>query len=177
MATARIWWQSTVGHEQTAATVCRDSRSIGSGSISDNRFVLAVHRSGTDGRDVKCCGVEAPSWPASRCCRGRFAGVTLRVITTGETASCALMSISDPVGSVASGMSRGGDNSIKLPSDEASSQSATAASIWAMSDCGCTDVTNDASNNICSWSTAAQKNRRRGACSGLLVTMYAFLSS
>ena len=48
LATARIWWRSTAGHEQTAATVCRDSRSIGSGSISDRRFVLAMHKSGTE---------------------------------------------------------------------------------------------------------------------------------
>ena len=45
LATARIWWWSTTGQEQTAATVCRDSRSIGSGSISDSRFVLAMHKS------------------------------------------------------------------------------------------------------------------------------------
>ena len=83
LATARIWWRSTAGHDQTAVTVCRDSRSIGSGSISDRRFVLAMHKSGTAGRDITCCGVEAPRWPASRCCRGRFAGVTRLDITTG----------------------------------------------------------------------------------------------
>ena len=71
----------------------------------------------------------------------------------------------------ASGMSRGGDNNIKLRSDDASSQSATAARICTMSDRGWTEVTNDASKRICSWSTAARKNRHRGACSGLLVMM------
>ena len=60
LATARIWWRSTAGQEQIAATVCRDSRSSGSGSISESRFMLAMHRSGTAGRDVTCCGVEAP---------------------------------------------------------------------------------------------------------------------
>ena len=43
LATARIWWRSTAGQEQTAATVCRDSRSIGNGSINDSRFMLAMH--------------------------------------------------------------------------------------------------------------------------------------
>ena len=67
LATARIWWRSTAGHEQIAATVCRDSQSIGRGSISDSRLVLAMHKSGTAGRDITCCGVEAPRRPASRC--------------------------------------------------------------------------------------------------------------
>ena len=43
-----------------------------------------MQRSGTAGRDLTCCGVEAPSRPASRCCSGRFAGVTRRGMTTGE---------------------------------------------------------------------------------------------
>ena len=131
LATASIWWRSTAGHEQTAAAVCRDSRSIGSGSISDRRFVLAMHKSGTAGRDITCCGVEAPRWPASRCCRGRFAGVTRLGITTGESTSRVSISMADPAGSSASGTSRGGDNSIRLPSEETSSQSATASCIYA----------------------------------------------
>ena len=46
-----------------------------------------MHRSGTAGRDLTCCGVEVPSRPASRYCNGRLAGVTRRGITTGEIAS------------------------------------------------------------------------------------------
>ena len=100
-----IWWRSTAGHEQTAVTVCRDSRSIGSGSISDRRFVLVMHKSGTAGRDITCCGVEAPRWPASRCYRGRFAGVTRLGITTGESMSRVSISMADPAGCSVSGMS------------------------------------------------------------------------
>ena len=177
LATARILWRSASGQELIAATVWRDSRSIGRGSNSESRFELAMHKSGTAGHDITCCGVEAPRWPASRCCRGRFAGVTRRVMTTGESTSHVSISMEDPAGSSASGMSRGGDSSIRLPSEDASSQSATASRICARNDFGCTDVTNDASNKICSWSTAALKNRRKGACSGLLVTMYEFLNS
>ena len=69
LATARISWRSAAGQERIAATVWRDSRSIGRGSISDSRFELAMHKSGTAGRDITCCGVEAPRRPASRCCR------------------------------------------------------------------------------------------------------------
>ena len=120
---------------------------------------------------------EAPRRPASRCCRGRFAGVTRRGITTGESTSRVSISMDDPAGSSASGMSRGGDNSIRLPSDDPSSQSATASRICVRRDFGWTDVTNDMSNIICSWSSAALKNLRRGACSGLLVITYGFRSS
>ena len=108
LATARISWRSATGHEEIAATVWRDSRSIGRGSNSDSRFELAMHKSGTAGRDITCCGVEAPRWPASRCCRGRFAGVTRLGMTTGESASRVPISMADPPGSTASGMSRGG---------------------------------------------------------------------
>ena len=128
-----------------------------------------------------CCGVEAPRWPASRCCRGRFAGVTRLGMTTGESASRVPISMADPAGSTASGMSRGGDSSIRLPSEDPSSQSATTSRICVRSDFGWTDVTNDISKIICSWSTAALKNLRRGACSGLcsglLVMTYEFRSS
>ena len=123
LATARISWRSAAGHEQIAATVWRDRRSIGRGSISDSRLELAMHKSGTAGCDITCCGVEAPRRPASRCCRGRFAGVTGLGITTGESTSRVSISMDDPDGSSASGMSRGGDNSIRLPSEDPSSQS------------------------------------------------------
>ena len=141
------------------------------------RFELVMHKSGTAGRDITCCGVEAPRRPASKCCRGRFAGVTRRGITTGESTSRVSISMDDPAGSSALGMSRGGDNSIRLPSDDLSSQSATASRICVRREFGWTDVTNDMSNIICSWSTAALKNLRRGACSGLLVMTYEFRSS
>ena len=65
--------------------------------------MLAMHKSGTAGRDITCCGVEAPRWPASRCCKGRFAGVTRLVIMTGESASRVPISMADPAGSSASG--------------------------------------------------------------------------
>ena len=87
-----------------------DSRSIGRGSNSESRFKLSIQRSGTAGRDITCCGVEAPRRPASRCCRGQFAGVTRRLITTGEFTSSVSISMEDPAGSSASGMSRGGDS-------------------------------------------------------------------
>ena len=58
-------------------------------------------KSGTAGRDITCCGVEAPRWPASRCCRGRFAGVTRLGMTTGESASRVPISISIRLGNVA----------------------------------------------------------------------------
>ena len=147
LATARISWRSAAGHEEIAATVWRDSRSIGRGSNSDSRFELAMHKSGTAGRDITCCGVEAPRWPASRCCRGRFAGVTRLGMTTGESASRVPISMADPAGSTASGMSRGGESSIRLPSDDTSSQSATASRICVRRDFGWTDVTNDMSKN------------------------------
>ena len=160
LATARILWRSAAGHEQIAATVWRDSRSIGRGSISDSRFELAMHKSGTAGLDITCCGVEAPRWPAYRCCTGLFAGVTRLGMTTGESTSHVPISMSDPAGSSASGMSRGGDNSIRLPSDDQSSQFATASRICVRKEFGWTDVTNDMSKIICSWSTAALKNLR-----------------
>ena len=50
-----------------AATACRDSRSRGSGSISDSRFAMAIHRSGTDGLDVtrhRPPGIEEDGLPA-----------------------------------------------------------------------------------------------------------------
>ena len=134
LATARIWWRSTAGQEQIAAMVCHDSRSSGSGSISETRFMLAMHKSGTTGRDVTCCGVEAPRRPASKCWRGRFAGVTRLDVTTGDSTSRVQTSMADPAGTSASGMSRGGDSSIRLPSEETLSQSATAARICAISD-------------------------------------------
>ena len=157
--------------------ICLAVERIGRGSNSESRFELAMHKSGTTGRDITCCGVEAPKRPASRCCRGQFVCVTCRVITTGEYTSRVSISMEDPAGSSASGMSRGGDSSIRLPSEDPSSQSATASRICVRNDFGWTDVTNDVSNNICSWSTAALKNLRKGACSGLLVTMYEFLNS
>ena len=52
LATARISWRSATGHEQIAATVWRDSRTIGRGSISDSRFELAMHKSVTTSRVV-----------------------------------------------------------------------------------------------------------------------------
>ena len=137
-----------------------------------------IHSSGTDGLDSTCCGSDAPSCPASKYWRGQFAGVIRLVITTGETASRVVVSvIVDPAGIVASGMSRGGDRSIKLPSDDMSSQSSTAARIVTISDWGWAEVTNDALNLNCSWSKAALKNRRKGAYSGPLVITYWFRSS
>ena len=100
LATARISWRSTAGHEQTAATMCRDSRSIGSGSISDRRSLLAMHKSGTAGRNITCCGLEAPRWPASRCCGGRLAGVTHLDITTGDSTSRVPISMADPMNKI-----------------------------------------------------------------------------
>ena len=145
LATASMWWRSVDGQEHIAATVCRDSRSSGSGSINDSKFELAIQQSGTDGLDSTCCGSDAPSWPASKYWRGRFGGVIHLVITTGETASRVVVSvIADPAGIVASGMSRGGDRSIRLPSDDISSQSSTAARIIAISDWGWAEVTSDA---------------------------------
>ena len=163
LATASKSWRYAAGHARISATVWRDNLSIGSGSITDNKPELAIHRSGTAGRDLTCCGVEAPSRPASRSCSGRFAGVTRRGIITGEISALVSMSMDD------SGISWGGDNSIKLPSDETSSQSATASLICTSSDFGCTDVTRDRSNISCNASTDALKNLLRGACSVLLV--------
>ena len=100
LATASISWRSAAGQERTAATVWRDRRSMGRGSISDNRLELAMHKSGTAGRDITCCGVEAPRRPASRCCRGRFAGVTHRGITTGESTSRVSISMADPMNKI-----------------------------------------------------------------------------
>ena len=87
-----------------AATVCRDSRSSGSGSMTDRRLELAMQRSGMDGRDSTWCGSDAPSLPASKYWRGRFAGMMRLVITTGETA-CRVVGCVDvvPTGRVASG--------------------------------------------------------------------------
>ena len=98
----------------------------------------------------------------------------LRVITTGETASSAGGSVDVvPTSKVASGMSGDGDSSIRLPSDDRSSQSFTATRIVAMSeqDRGWAEVTSNALYAIWSWSTAALKNLRNGAYSGLPVTM------
>ena len=176
-ATASKSWRSAAGHERISATVWRDYRSIDRGSITDRRLELAMQRSGTAGRDLTCCGVEAPSQPASRCCSGRFARVTRRGMTTGEISSRVSWSMDDSAGSVASGMSWGGDSSIKLPSDETSSQFATASRICTSSDFGWTDVTRDRSNINCNASTAALKNLLRGVCSVLLVMTYEFRSS
>ena len=168
-ATASILLRSAAGHARISATVWRDNLSIGSGSITENNPELAIHKSGTAGRDLTCCGVGAPSRPASRCRRGRFAGVTRRGMTTGETSSRVSWSIDDSAGNVTSGMSWGGDSSIKLPSEEPSSQSATASRICTSSDLGWTDVTRERSNTICRPSTAALKNLLKGAYSGLFV--------
>ena len=103
LATASMWWRSVTGQEQIAATVCRHSRSSGNGSINDSKFELAIPRSGTDGLDSMCCGSDAPSHPASKYWRGRFAGVIRLVITTGETASRVVGSVDVvPAGKVAS---------------------------------------------------------------------------
>ena len=59
-----------------------------------------MQRSGTAGRDLTCCGVEAPSRPASRCCRGRFAGVTRRGMTTGESTSRISVSMAYPMNKI-----------------------------------------------------------------------------
>ena len=59
------------------------NRSNGSGSNTDSKLELAIQRSVTAGRDGKCSVEEAPRRPASSSCRGLFAGVTRRVVTTG----------------------------------------------------------------------------------------------
>ena len=73
---------------------------MGRGSISDNRLELAMHKSGTAGHDITCCGVEAPRRPASRCCSGRLAGVTRLDITTGDSTSRVPISMADPMNKI-----------------------------------------------------------------------------
>ena len=91
---------------------CQDKLSSGRGSSADRRLELAIHKSGTAGREGRCSVAEAPRRPASKSCRGRLAGVRRREMTTGVSSS----RVSLTSGKVTSGMSWGMDSNIIMPS-------------------------------------------------------------